>query len=219
MLDAMRPEKRLAAVLAGALAFGLFAAWAKGPGTDGIGTLSQLRAGIGNVSTPWLLVAFLAGAQARRLRSGAALGLAATAVALVGFYVLTTMLVDLGGHGFFGDLRLELRANRGYFEGGIVCGILFGALGAWWISRRSFSATLLAGALMMAEPAMLMLIGAAGVGVFPATAGVPLVVRMVPGWGLTPSRDALQLGIYAAEFVSGLALVGAAASARLQAAR
>ena len=81
MLDAMRPEKRLAAVLAGALAFGLFAAWAKGPGTDGIGTLSQLRAGIGNVSTPWLLVAFLAGAQARRLRSGAALGLAATAVA------------------------------------------------------------------------------------------------------------------------------------------
>jgi hypothetical protein len=205
----MGSRRRLAAALAGALAFGLFAAWAKGPAGDAIGTLSQLRSVLGNVSTPWLLVAFLAGAQARRLRSGALLGLAATCVALGAFYALTTLLIRI-------DLRTELVANRAYFEGGLVTGLVFGALGAWWARRRTLSATVVAGALMMAEPVTLALIGATGLSVIPASSGLPLVVRVVPGWGLTSGWPALQLAVYAAEFATGAALVALALRPRLR---
>src|SRR5262245_56402350 len=107
-------------VLAASLAFGLFAAWAKG--TGGGQGLPGLRNGIGSLSTPWLLVAFVAGTQSPRLRSGALLGLAATMVALLGFYLLSSIVQDLGGHGFVGDLRLELNANHGYLEGGVFTG-------------------------------------------------------------------------------------------------
>ena len=62
-------------------------------------------------------------------------GLAATLFALAGFYLLSTLVENLGGHGFIGDLRLELTGNRAYFEGGVVTGPIFGALGAWWRRR------------------------------------------------------------------------------------
>src|SRR5436309_1326663 len=126
----MPSGRRIATVILGALAFGAFAAWAKGPGTDGVQTMSQLRADLGNLSTPWLLVACLAGAQCARPRAGALLGLMATVVALTSFYIVTTLFVDLGGSGFLDNLRLELSANRAYFQGGLVTGPIFGALGA-----------------------------------------------------------------------------------------
>ena len=122
---------RLVAVLLGAFAFGVLAAWAKGQniGVETYG--SQLRGVVGNLSTPWLLVAFFAGMQWTRLRDGAVVGLAATLFALAGFYLLSTLVENLGGHGFLGDLRLELSGNRAYFEGGVITGPIFGALGAW----------------------------------------------------------------------------------------
>jgi hypothetical protein len=72
-------QTRIAAVLLAAFAFGLRAAWIKGPGGDD--GVSELRSVLGNVSTPWLLVAFVAGTRVTNLRSGALVGLAATGAA------------------------------------------------------------------------------------------------------------------------------------------
>jgi hypothetical protein len=180
-------------MLGGVFAFGVLAAWAKGP-NGGLDAISRFRTDLGNVSTPWLLVAFVAGAQASRMRSGALLGLLATFVALVGFCLLSSMVAQLGDHGFVGDLRLELMANRVYFAGGVVSGLAFGALGAWWAQRRSFRASVLVGALLVAEPLV-----------------VAAVVRVVPG-----SANTLDFTlVYAAELLLGVAvLVLAAVRAR-----
>src|SRR5437763_5756680 len=100
----MSSRLRVVRILVGALAFGLLAAWAKGPNTDGVSAISQVRADLGNVSTPWLLVPFLAGTRSRKAGPGALLGLAASMSALFGFYLLTSLLVDLGNHGIVRDL-------------------------------------------------------------------------------------------------------------------
>jgi hypothetical protein len=202
------PRKRLAAILAAAFAFGVLAALAKGQNTDGVQTVSQVRSVLGNLSTPWLLVPFIAGTRCVRVRAAALVGLLATAAALTGFYLLTTFVTDLGGHGLVGDLRLEFAANRGYFEGGLLTGPLFGALGSWWRRDRTLPASIVAGVLLMAEPLVLLLGGALGPNHVLATGnGVPLVFRMVWGWGLAWSSSAIALSVYAAEFAIGLGVV------------
>ena len=202
----MSTRLRMACVLLVAFAFGVLAAWAKGPG--GAHAISEVRGAIGNLSTPWLLVAFVAGTGFSRLRSAALVGLLATTVGLTGFYLLSSLIQDLGGHGFFGDLRLELSANRGYIQGGIITGPLFGALGAWWRQSRTLHASVLAGALLMAEPLVLLLLGALGPGeVLPSESAVPTVVRIVPGWGLSTASSTISIAVYAGEFILGLGLV------------
>jgi hypothetical protein len=203
--------RRLAFVLGAALAFGAVAAWAKGPGTDGVRAISQVRSAAGNLSAPWVLVAFAAGAQTPRIRSAAVLGLLATMTALVAFYAVTTLFMDLGGHGYGGNLRLELSANRGYLEGGLVSGLLFGALGGWWRRSRPVRASILVGVLLMAEPIVLVVLGAVhSGGALPPSAGLPAVIRIVPGWGLSAHSGAASIGVYAAEFIVGLGMVLAA---------
>ena len=207
---------RLGAVLLAAFAFGVFAAWAKGQGTGGI---SGVRATLGNVSTPWVLVGFFAGAQTTQLGRGALLGLLATAVALVGFCIFTTLVENLGGHGFVGDLRLELSGNRAYFEGGILTGPLFGALGAklrqhesrqqqHGRERRSTGRTaLLVGALLIAEPLGMVVLGAVKGHVLARATGLPLGARIIPGWGLNGSSGSTSWAIYGIEFLLGIAVV------------
>ena len=193
----------MAIVLLIAFVFGVVAAWAKGPGA--VSAVSEVRNSFGNLSTPWLLVAFVAGSGFSRLRTAALAGLLATMAALVGFYLLSSIVQDLGGHGFFADLRLELSANRGYLEGGLITGPLFGALGSWWRRTRTLPASILAGVLLMAEPLALLLLGAFGPGgVLPAG---PMVVRLVPGWGLSNDASTVSIAVYAAEFALGLAVV------------
>jgi hypothetical protein len=195
-------QRRLARMLLAAFAFGVLVAWMKGPG--GADAVSEIRSSLGNLSTPWLLVAFVAGAGFARLRSAALAGLLATTAALIGFYLVSSLIHDLG-QGFFGDLRLELSANRGYLQGGLITGPLFGALGAWWSGRRSLHASVLAGALLMAEPLVLLLLGTFGPGgVLPAGHAIPLVVRIVPGWGLSADSSTIAIAVYASEFILGL---------------
>jgi hypothetical protein len=205
---------RIAAVLLGACVFGVLAAWAKGPNSGGVQYVSQLRGVVGNLSTPWLLVPFFAGTQCRRLRRGALLGLAATLCALAGFYLLNTLVENLGGHGFLGDLRLELVGNRAYFEGGVVTGPIFGALGAWWCRSRAARASLLVGALLMAEPLVMLLLGAARPHVL--AGGLPLIVRIIPGWGLTASSGDAAWAVYTVELFLGVAVLAVAAGRRLR---
>jgi hypothetical protein len=131
----------------------------------------------------------------------------ATTAALVGFYLLSSIVQDLGGHGFFADLRLELSANRGYLEGGLITGPLFGALGSWWRRTRTLPAWILVGVLLMAEPLVLMLLGVFGPRGVLLPAGMPMVVRLVPGWGLSNDASAVSMAVYTAEFILGLGLV------------
>jgi len=190
------------------------AAWAKGQNTDGVQQVSQLRSVLGNLSTPWLLVAFFAGMQSSRPRRGAVVGLAATLCALAGLYLLSTLVEKLGGHGFLGDLRLELSGNRAYFEGGLITGPVFGALGAWWRRRPTAGTSLLAGGLLIAEPLVMLALGAAGPRVHSAGTGLPLIARIIPGWGLTASSSGAAWAVYAAELGLGVAVVAVGLASR-----
>ena len=210
----MSPRARIAAVLLVAFAFGVLAAWAKGPNTGGVQSVSQLRGVVGNLSTPWVLLPFFAGMQCTRLRHGALLGLAVTLCALVGFYLLNTLVENLGGHGFVGDLRLELTGNRAYFEAGVVTGPIFGALGAWWHRRPTARASLLVGALLIAEPLAMLMLGAPRPRVL--SGGLPLIVRIIPGWGLTASSGAAAWAVYTVELILGLAVLAVALRRRAQ---
>lgn len=71
--------------------------------------------------------------------------------------------------------------------------------------HRTLPASILVGVLLMGEPLVLLLLGAFGPGgVLPA--GMPRVVRLVPGWGLS-GANAVSMAVYAAEFALGLGLV------------
>jgi hypothetical protein len=198
---------RLGVVLLVAFAFGLLAAGAKGQNTDGVAQVSQVRSALGNLSTPWLLVAFFAGMQSLRPWRGALVGLAATLCALAGFYLLSTLVENLGGHGFLGDLRLELSGNRAYFEGGVITGPIFGALGAWWRHRRTARTSWLVGGLLIAEPLVMLALGPVRHHVLSGGTGLPLIVRIIPGWGLTGDSGAAAWAVYAAELALGGAVV------------
>jgi hypothetical protein len=141
-------------VIAAAAAFGLFAAWAKGPATDGVHTVSQLRAVLGNLSAPWLLV-----------------------------------------------------ANRVFFEGGLVSGLVFGALGGWWARTKPVRLSILIGALLTAEPLVLLLsVVLPRGGVLGSESGLPLLIRIIPGWGLSIVSGP-ETAVDTVEFVAGLAIV------------
>jgi hypothetical protein len=126
---------------------------------------------------------------------GALLGPLATGIALLAFHLWNSPLQDLGGDSFVDNVRLELAANRGYLEGGLVTGPLFGALGAWWRKTRSLRASVVAGALLMAEPLVLLVLGTA-VPSYSAPGGLPQVLRLVPGWGLGSETSSISLGVY-----------------------
>ncbi len=147
--------KRLPMVgsMVAALIFGMLAALVKG---DHYG----LRDTIGNLSTPWLLVAFVPGFLARSLPRGAVLGLAATAAALLGFYVMVTVTVD-------GQLEHVLRHNGRWLFCGLVSGPAMGVFGAWlrrWAADPVRAGVLVTALLLVLEPVVIW------------------SARIVPGW-------------------------------------
>jgi hypothetical protein len=189
---------RLLGVVGAAVVFGLVAAWVKDPGSSGLGEAAQVRGALGNLSAPWLLLAFAAGSTARRVGAGAAAGLVATTAALVAFYVANALVVDLGHHGLAADLRLELAGNRYYLAAGLLSGPVFGAVGVWMRRTGSLRLSIIAGSLMLCEPVAL-----AALGAVPVPASVPLLA----GWSVGSGTSQPQLLVYAAEAVGGLALV------------
>jgi Family of unknown function (DUF6518) len=172
---------RLRSVLIGAFVFGIVAAAVKGP-NGGTGAVAELRTTLGNVSAPWLLVGFVAGARTPRLPRAAALGLGVTMLALVGFYLVNAVFVELGAHAFGGNLSRELFANRVYLEVGAISGPVFGAIGAWSRRSRSVRTSIVVGVLFAAEPIVLSLL------------------RLVPG-------DVPSMAVYAMELVVGFAIL------------
>jgi hypothetical protein len=203
----MTARLRLALLLCAAFAFGLFAAWAKGQNTDALGLVSQIRSDVGNLSTPWLLVPFVAGVVMPRRWDSAIAGLAATAAGLAGFYLLTTLVIDLGGHGFLADFRKELAANRLYLEAGIVTGPLFGALGGWWKRSGSLPTLLLVGVLLIGEPLALLGLDALGATGLTTAIHLPGPLSLLAGWQLSLNAGAVTLAVYGAEFLMGAVLL------------
>jgi hypothetical protein len=171
-------------VVGTALAFGVLAALIKGHGYG-------VRDTVGNLSTPWLLVAFAAGLQTRSARRGAVLGLAATVTALLGFYLAVAVTTDdqlptLGEH-----LAHVLRENRRWLFSGLVSGPVVGAFGAWVRQRARDVATAVAvvtGLLLVAEPFVI------------------VAARLVPGWRQVVHWT-LDPGPYLAEAVLGVLIL------------
>ena len=126
----MTRGRRLAGVFVGAACFGLLMAAIKGQGAGA-------RDAFGNLSAPWLLLSFIAGACVARVRLAALIGLGAALTALAAFYAGESVILDLGRHPWLTDLSLAVRAGRFYFIEALFSGPIFGALGAVWAKRRS----------------------------------------------------------------------------------
>lgn len=136
--------QRVALALVGAVVLGIAIAILKGQ-SDG------LRDAVGNLSGPWLLVAFWCGSLARRGPAGAVLGAVATVFALAGFCLGLALISDYGTTSAAASVHLAFRANTRYFAAGMISGPILGAFGA--IARRhAADRTLLTGAVLLAEP-------------------------------------------------------------------
>ncbi|MDX6326095.1 MAG: hypothetical protein QOK15_2449 [Nocardioidaceae bacterium] len=140
-------------VALGAVLFGITMAVVKGdhPG---------LRGAIGNLSAPWLLVAFLPALRCRSAGRGAVTGLTSTVAALAGFYATLTVVLagHLHGGGYLRELAVETSANRIYFVAGLVTGPLMGVLGAWVGTRYPAAAAYVVGGLVATEAAAVALV-------------------------------------------------------------
>jgi hypothetical protein len=133
--------------VAGALAFGVGMSLLKG--NDG----GSVRGAVANLSAPWLLLPFVAGATAGGGRVGRAalVGLLVSFGALAGFYVANSFVLQLGPHPWLVDLRLAFGAGY-FFKLAMLSGPAFGVLGARWQTTRSRSLGVLVAALLVFEP-------------------------------------------------------------------
>jgi hypothetical protein len=129
-----------------ALVLGAGESLIKGGGAGLVGALSRTAA-------PWLLLAFLAGAYSsdRRLGVGAFVGLEATLLGLVGYYLINSLFFPVGANGWIVDLRFALQPGKIYFELGVVSGPLFGAFGVWWRQHLSMVPVIVLGLIFIIE--------------------------------------------------------------------
>lgn len=147
--------RRGVAIGGSALVFGVLLAVLKGQDVG-------VRDALGNLSAPWVVVPFAAGATARSARRGALFGLGATLLALLGFYLAEAAVLNLGPHPWYVDLRLTLHWNV-YDTWGVPTGIAYGALGALWTLRRSRLAGAAVGLAFLAEPLIVLALERRGV--------------------------------------------------------
>lgn len=138
------------------------------------GTGGGTRLQAGNISAPWLAIAFGAGALYKRPSRAAGAGLTATLAALIGFYAQQSPLADLNP----GSLRFLSNPAQMYgfivtphlivFVGGVLTGLMFGAFGSAWAARRSRTAAAAIALCFVLEPFAWLAFGvAAGRHVFP----------------------------------------------------
>jgi len=152
----MPSRREIVLILLAALAFGVVVAVVKGQD-------SGARDALGNTSAPWIVVPFLAGMRFRSAWRGALAGVAATAVAFVGFYVAEAAILDLGPHPWYVDLQLTMGTVNVYEKWGLVSGSVYGALGAVWAVHRAPAAAIAVGLAFIAEPLIVSLLQHAGV--------------------------------------------------------
>ena len=106
---------------------------------------------VAQLSAPWLVIAFLAGATQKTPLRGVLLGFGATAAALAGYWLMTDSPVEgtqytlANAHGFF-------ISNASVVVGGLVTGPLFGWFGQQWRTRRTLLGALVTAAALCLEP-------------------------------------------------------------------
>jgi hypothetical protein len=103
------------------------------------------------LSAPWLVLAFVVGSTQRDPRRAALLGLACTAAALLGYFLMTDSPAE--------GAQYSLANTRGFFVsehlvllGGVVTGPLFGWFGQQWRTRRAIAGALVTAAALCLEP-------------------------------------------------------------------
>jgi hypothetical protein len=199
---------RAVALFFAAVIFGLLLAWIKGQGAAGYGSFDQVRSAIGNLSAPWLALPFLAGTIMGRVWPGALAGLMVSLTALVAFYILTAVVVPFDGLGVLASTTRWISVNRAYLEGGLLTGPVLGGLGGGWREHwKTGRRTLLIGGILAGEPLILLGLGWFTDGVSESSSHLPMLLRILPGWGLTTDRPTPQLATYAAECCLGLLLI------------
>lgn len=188
-----------ALVVAGAL--GILLSWSTRADGAPDDLAVQVRTAIGGLSTPWLLIPFLAGALCLGVRAGALLGTACSLAAVAGWYVMTSGAPDLTGSGVLDEVRRGLSDKAFYLLAALVLAPLMGAFGAWWRRARSLSPAVVAGLLLVLEPL--------------AMWGLSWLDRhdVLPDGGLPLGLDRLLLsygartGVLVGELVLGIAVV------------
>lgn len=167
-----------------------------------LGVLTQLGQGLlpdgvsqlANAISPWLTVAFLLGATMPDVRSAAVAGIAALALALVGYYAMVQLRFGYGG---------STTSLIVWSTAAIAGGAVYGPLGRWWrtggTGQRGMALGFL-GAVWVAEGVYLIGIlpePAIGAGFVVIGSAVPLVVGrswVDRGRGYAALLPALVLG-------------------------
>lgn len=136
-----------------AIALALLLAAAFGAGDQYLGSLAHHPWGAeaAGLSAPWLLLAFLAGCSQRTPRRAALLGLACTAAALAGYWLMTDSPVE-GAHYSVAGMRGFFMSNGIAVVGGLVTGPLFGWFGQQWRTRRAIAGALVTAGALCLEP-------------------------------------------------------------------
>lgn len=152
----MSPGRKLAAIVIAGIAFGVIVAVIKG---QEIGVRNVL----GNLSAPWMLPPFLVGALYLRVWISAVAGVMVTLAAFLGFYTAEAVILDLGDHPWYTDLRLTLGSGRVYETWGLLSGAVFGVLGGLWASRSVVAAPIALGLAFVLEPMIVLFLWRAGI--------------------------------------------------------
>lgn len=136
-----RPSARtISPVLAGALGLGVLTEWLQG-------VLADPWAMWANSIASWVVVAFVAGALARRPVAAVVLGVGAEAMLMAGYYAARTL------HGVPSDGRILAF----WLGGALVGGAVFGLAGAWWrsdVAWRQVTGVALLGGVLVSEGLM-----------------------------------------------------------------
>lgn len=142
---------RVAAALLLAAAFGAGDQYLGSVGGGGHAWAAGWAAEVSLLSAPWLVLAFAAGATQRVPRRAALVGLACTAAALVGYYLMTDSPLE-GAHYSLAGLRGFLISDPPVFVGALLTGPLFGWFGQQWRTRRALAGALISAAALCLEP-------------------------------------------------------------------
>ena len=103
------------------------------------------------LSAPWLVLAFLAGSTQREPLRAALLGLACTAAALVGYFLMTDSPAE-GAHYTLANARGFFVSEHLVLLGAVFSGPLFGWFGQQWRTRRAIAGALVTAGALCLEP-------------------------------------------------------------------
>ncbi len=124
-----------------------------GAGDQYLGSLSAhpWAADASLLSAPWLVLAFVAGATQRQPRRAALLGLACTAAALGGYFLMTDSPLE-NAHYSLANARGFVISDPAVFIGALLTGPVFGWFGQQWRTRRALLGALVSAAALCLEP-------------------------------------------------------------------